>query len=57
MLIDGPYRCPFGIIILPPLPGLFDIRYVMGLALPFNAHANVDDNTVEEVVSGDVIPC
>ena len=83
MLIDGPYRCPFGIIIFPLIihidtgiegkgqsqniayinantcggNGVFDIRYVMGLAFPFNVHAKVGGNTVHEVVSGDVLSC
>ena len=57
MLIDGPYQCPSGIIILPPLVhGLFDVRYVMG---PFRVYAlaNVNDDTMQDVVSGYVIPC
>jgi hypothetical protein len=57
MLIACPYRGPLGIIVLPLLPGLLDIRYIVGLALPFNAGADVDDNTVEQVVSGDVTLC
>jgi len=57
MLIDGPYLCPFGIIIFPPqVVGVFHIRYVVGLASSFNASAKVDDHTVQEVASGDVLP-
>ncbi len=81
MLIDGPYRCPFGISIFPLIihngtgiegksqshniayvknaigEDCVNIRYVMGLAFPFNVHANVDDDAVHEVVSGDLLSC